>query len=61
MSRKVERLMLMTSWQFLVGQQSSKVKGDTGGLRNSRRPPLKREGKGHFAVTCHLPPALVEI
>lgn len=40
MSLNVELLMLMIFWQFLVCQQSSKVKGNTWGLRNSRRPPL---------------------
>lgn len=52
MSLNVELLMLMIFWQFLVCQQSSKVKGNTWGLRNSRRPPLKKEENGHFAFTA---------
>ena len=48
----VQLLMLMTFWQFLVCKPSSKVKGDTWGLRNSGRPPLKRRENGHFAFTA---------
>lgn len=52
MSLNMELLMLMIFWQFLVCQQSSKVKGNTRGLRNSRGPPLKKEENGHFAFTA---------
>ena len=57
----VQLLMLMTFWQFLVCKPSSKVKGNTWGLRKQGEASFKKKRKWAFCIHCHLPPALVEI